>query len=253
MAFEFLLVIVFTPSLAHSDVFTSVGEFWSLPCIFEFRVILNTACCLFRSHDRAVVHRDYLVWRTTSELRRTNSPRSNSKTGWCVVRVLGHSPPTVCRIVADRSCCVDVDGDKTLSLHPDGQTNWRFSLRQPPVTPRVSWGTQSTPSSSFADLPPSGRSWSTLFSQTPLMVHRDKVGYFGFWVLTSSCLSVCLPPSSLPFQLFSLTSRFKGSTSPLMKTRAVLPRFWRGCWTPTPSPPDRSQVRTGRISAWFHI
>lgn len=27
MAIEFLLVIVFTPSLAHGDVFTSVGEF----------------------------------------------------------------------------------------------------------------------------------------------------------------------------------------------------------------------------------
>lgn len=42
MAVVFLLVILFPPSLALGDVFTSVGEFWSLLCVFAWQGYVNT-------------------------------------------------------------------------------------------------------------------------------------------------------------------------------------------------------------------
>lgn len=121
--------------------------------------------------------------------------------------MLGHRPPSICGVKAN---------NKLLRRRPDGLTNWRFSLRQPPGTLRVSWGTQWTPSSSFEDLPQSGRSWSTLSSQIPLMVHSEKVGYLGFFVVTDSCLSICL----------LLLCRFSFSLQP-HHSKAALPQWWR--------------------------
>lgn len=70
MAIEFLLVIVFTPSLAHSDVFTSVGEFWSLLCIFEWQGYFKYSACgscaghmtdlLFTEKDLVTSLKDYI-------------------------------------------------------------------------------------------------------------------------------------------------------------------------------------------------
>lgn len=154
-----VLLLLFTSVSAHSDFFTSIGEFL-LPQKVQLRLSPQVNCvycfvlfpqdtwrtfCLWRGTW-------CLRWRTTSEQRRTNCSESSGEVSVWDIRLtvlfllplalleceVSHSGKATTPYVSFASVC--------LCVSAGGRTGWTRSRLPVLRIPRVSWVTRWTPS-----------------------------------------------------------------------------------------------------------